>query len=93
MLKQLAVWTIRGYQRMISRYTPPMCRFEPTCSQYAVVSVRRFGILRGGWMAALRLGRCHPFHPGGYDPVPCTEHGPHSHGPAEGRTSSGGGQP
>jgi len=66
----LLVWTIRGYQRLISRYTPPMCRFHPTCSQYAVVALRRHGFLRGGWLASLRILRCHPFHPGGHDPVP-----------------------
>lgn len=67
----LLVWTLRGYQKLISKYTPPMCRFQPTCSQYAVVAVQRFGIFRGSWLAAARLLRCHPFHPGGSDPVPC----------------------
>lgn len=72
----LLVWTIRGYQRLISRYTPPMCRFHPTCSQYAAVAVRRHGLFRGGWIASLRILRCHPFHPGGHDPVPeCAGHG------------------
>lgn len=67
----LLVWTLRGYQKLISKYTPPMCRFQPTCSQYAVVAVQRFGAFRGSWLAAARLLRCHPFHPGGHDPVPC----------------------
>ena len=70
LVADLMVWTIRGYQHLISRYTPPSCRFTPTCSQYALVAVGRFGALRGGWMAALRILRCHPFHPGGHDPVP-----------------------
>ena len=64
------VWIIRGYQRMISRYTPAMCRFEPSCSHYAITSFQRHGILRGAWLASARLMRCTPFHPGGYDPVP-----------------------
>lgn len=78
------VWMVRGYQRMISRYTPPMCRFEPTCSQYAVTAFRWYGPLRGSWMATWRILRCNPFNPGGYDPVPP----PHSHGS---NTAGGGG--
>lgn len=70
-LPRLAViGAIRFYQRFISPAFPPVCRFTPTCSSYALTSVQRFGVLRGGWMAARRIGRCHPFHPGGYDPVP-----------------------
>ena len=68
----LAVLTglIRGYQRLISPLLPPSCRFHPSCSQYALEAVTRHGALRGSWLAARRLARCHPFHPGGYDPVP-----------------------
>lgn len=69
-LRDLLVWTIRGYQKLISRYTPPMCRFSPTCSHYASQAVEVHGVWRGSWLAMLRLGRCHPFHPGGHDPVP-----------------------
>lgn len=64
------VGMIRQYQRWISPYTPPACRYWPTCSEYAAQAVARYGLLRGGWLAVLRLLRCHPFHPGGYDPVP-----------------------
>jgi uncharacterized protein len=67
------VWMVRGYQRLISPLTPPMCRFEPTCSQYAVQALGAYGILRGGWLASARLLRCHPFNPGGYDPVPMAD--------------------
>jgi uncharacterized protein len=66
------VLAIRGYQALVSPLFPPACRFRPTCSSYALTSVERFGVLRGGWLAAKRIGRCHPFNPGGYDPVPET---------------------
>ena len=58
------------YQRFVSPMTPPTCRFYPSCSQYAVIAIRRHGALRGGWLAARRLGRCHPWNPGGVDDVP-----------------------
>ena len=61
---------IRGYQLVISPVLPPSCRFTPSCSQYALEAVGRHGALRGVWLAARRLARCHPFHPGGFDPVP-----------------------
>ena len=61
---------IRGYQRVISPALPASCRFYPSCSQYAIEAITRHGALRGSWLAARRLARCHPFHPGGVDPVP-----------------------
>ena len=61
---------IRFYQHWISPYTPPSCRFYPSCSEYASQAVERYGLAQGGWLALRRLLRCHPFHPGGYDPVP-----------------------
>lgn len=61
---------IRQYQRWISPYTPPACRFSPTCSEYTAQAVARYGVIRGGWLGVRRLLRCHPFRPGGYDPVP-----------------------
>ncbi|MGI6656969.1 MAG: membrane protein insertion efficiency factor YidD [Desulfobulbus sp.] len=59
----------RGYRLLISPLFPPSCRFVPTCSQYAIEAVRKYGALRGGLMALWRIARCHPFSPGGYDPV------------------------
>jgi putative membrane protein insertion efficiency factor len=67
---RLLVFLIRVYQRGISRYTPPSCRFYPSCSAYAAEAVTRYGPWRGMTLAVRRLLRCHPFHPGGYDPVP-----------------------
>ncbi|MGI6488302.1 MAG: membrane protein insertion efficiency factor YidD [Syntrophomonadaceae bacterium] len=60
---------IRLYQ-VFSVYKGPSCRFHPSCSHYAVEAIEKYGAIRGGWLTLKRLGRCHPFHPGGYDPVP-----------------------
>jgi len=65
-----AMYLIRGYQRFISPALPPRCRFSPSCSQYTLEAMERYGLARGGWLGFRRLIRCHPFHPGGYDPVP-----------------------
>ncbi|MDR5696745.1 MAG: membrane protein insertion efficiency factor YidD [Armatimonadota bacterium] len=61
---------IRVYQKTISAWTPRTCRYYPTCSEYAAQAVTRYGAVRGLWMAARRIVRCHPFAPGGHDPVP-----------------------
>lgn len=70
MLTWLGLRLIRLYQRTLSRVMPPSCRFQPSCSQYAYEAIERYGVLRGGWLGLRRLSRCHPFHEGGYDPVP-----------------------
>jgi putative membrane protein insertion efficiency factor len=66
------IGAIKAYQRFISPLLPRSCRFHPTCSSYALTSVERFGVMRGGWLAIMRIGRCNPFNEGGYDPVPAT---------------------
>jgi putative membrane protein insertion efficiency factor len=72
-LAAVAIGAIRLYQRTLSRVLPRSCRYYPTCSQYAVEAIRRYGLWRGGGLAARRVMRCHPGCPGGYDPVPETE--------------------
>jgi len=61
---------LRGYKLVVSPLLPPACRFYPSCSSYAYQAVEKHGVLRGILLAARRLGRCHPLHPGGFDPVP-----------------------
>ncbi|MBM4290666.1 MAG: membrane protein insertion efficiency factor YidD [Deltaproteobacteria bacterium] len=61
---------IHAYRRYISPLKPPSCRFAPTCSQYALDAYREWGALKGTWLTLARLARCHPWHPGGHDPVP-----------------------
>lgn len=67
---RIVALVIRGYQRFISPAFPGSCRFTPTCSSYAITSIERYGLVRGGWLAVRRIGRCHPWNPGGHDPVP-----------------------
>jgi putative membrane protein insertion efficiency factor len=64
------IFMIRGYQQVISPLFPATCRFSPSCSAYAITALQRYGVGKGGWLAVKRIARCHPFHPGGYDPVP-----------------------
>lgn len=66
----LLVLLIRFYRRFISPLFPPTCRFYPTCSAYALEAVQKHGAMKGSWLAVKRVSKCHPFHPGGYDPVP-----------------------
>ena len=68
-MRHVLIAVIRMYQRHVSRWTPAVCRFQPTCSEYAAQAIAKHGALEGAAMALARLCRCHPFHPGGYDPV------------------------
>ena len=79
-MKQLALGLLWLYRYAISPLMPPHCRFEPTCSSYAQQAIQRYGIARGGLLTLRRLTKCHPWHAGGYDPVPgCGHNQPHTH--------------
>ena len=69
-MNQLALGLIELYQNTVSKVLPPVCRFQPTCSQYASEAIKKYGITHGSWLAARRIIRCNPFSEGGYDPVP-----------------------
>jgi uncharacterized protein len=69
-MRKLALLLIRGYQLIVSPWLGANCRYYPSCSQYTAEAVDRYGALRGSWMGARRILRCHPFHAGGFDPVP-----------------------
>jgi putative membrane protein insertion efficiency factor len=69
-LRALAILLVRGYRFAIAPVLPKSCRFTPSCSAYAEEALHKHGLFRGLWLAAKRILRCHPFHPGGYDPVP-----------------------
>ena len=73
-LSKFLIGLIRIYQKFISPLKPPTCRFYPTCSHYGLEAVKRFGPLKGSWLTIKRLLKCHPFHPGGIDPVPEKKH-------------------
>jgi uncharacterized protein len=70
MLQKVFISLIRFYQVVISPIKPPTCRFYPTCSHYGLEAIKRFGPLKGSWLTVKRIGKCHPLHPGGIDPVP-----------------------
>ncbi len=72
-LQRTVVTAVRIYQDAVSPRRGPTCRFGPTCSNYAIEAIERFGLARGGWLAVRRLSKCHPFHTGGYDPVPAAQ--------------------
>ena len=69
-MKKLLLALVKFYGAAISPYRPPCCRYYPTCSQYALEAIEKYGALKGGWLAFRRILRCNPFHKGGYDPVP-----------------------
>lgn len=69
-MKYLLLGLIRLYQMTLSKMLPPSCRFTPSCSHYGYEAIKKYGALKGGWLAIKRVARCHPLNPGGYDPVP-----------------------
>jgi hypothetical protein len=69
-MKVILIFAIRLYQKFISPLLPPSCRFYPSCSEYARQALAKFGAMKGSWLATKRLLRCHPYHEGGFDPVP-----------------------
>ena len=69
-MQHVLIWLLKGYRFAISPLYGQVCRFHPTCSAYALEAVTEHGALRGSWLALRRIGRCHPWNPGGYDPVP-----------------------
>ncbi len=69
-MRWIFIALIRLYQLFISPLFPSSCRFTPTCSEYSIQAIKKYGVIKGGWLSVKRIARCHPFHPGGYDPVP-----------------------
>jgi putative membrane protein insertion efficiency factor len=69
-MRKVAIGLIVVYQRCVSPLLGPVCRYEPSCSEYTRQAVEKYGVTRGAWMGMKRIARCHPFHQGGYDPVP-----------------------
>lgn len=68
-MRMIGIGMIRAYQ-LLTAWMPPSCRYSPTCSNYTMDAIERYGFFRGSWMGMRRIARCHPFHAGGYDPVP-----------------------
>lgn len=69
-MAQLLIWLVKGYQWLLSPMLGSNCRFSPSCSQYSIDALRKHGAVRGFWLTLRRIARCHPWNPGGHDPVP-----------------------
>lgn len=69
-MKRVLLFLVRTYQLAISPLLPPSCRYTPSCSEYSVQALHKYGACKGSWLSAKRVCRCHPWHPGGYDPLP-----------------------
>lgn len=68
-MKKILISLIRFYQKFVSPLKPPSCRFYPTCSEYSIQALSKYGVFKGVWKSIVRISKCHPFHPGGHDPV------------------------
>jgi uncharacterized protein len=80
-MQKILIYLIQGYQRFISPLLGPHCRYYPSCSEYTLIAIREHGALRGLWLGIKRISRCHPWHPGGFDPVPpAKDRKPDNHG-------------
>ncbi|MHB1203251.1 MAG: membrane protein insertion efficiency factor YidD [Acidithiobacillus sp.] len=69
-MRRILIFFVHAYQRLLSPFLGQSCRYYPTCSEYACQALARYGVIKGSWLAIKRIGRCHPWHPGGVDPVP-----------------------
>jgi putative membrane protein insertion efficiency factor len=69
-MKKLLLLIVRGYQLLLRPVLPPACRFSPSCSQYSLEAINKYGAMKGAWLSIKRIIRCNPWNPGGYDPVP-----------------------
>ncbi len=69
-VNHLVIFAVRIYQNTLGLVFPPSCRFYPSCSEYAIEALKKFGLIKGGWLSVKRLSKCHPFNPGGFDPIP-----------------------
>ncbi len=78
-MRTIVIFVIRCYQLVISPCIAPACRYTPTCSQYSIEALARFGVIKGLWLSTRRISRCHPWHEGGYDPVPPDDHAKRKH--------------
>ncbi|MCC7102586.1 MAG: membrane protein insertion efficiency factor YidD [Fimbriimonadaceae bacterium] len=67
--RRIGIWLVKQYQRS-TKWMPPTCRYAPSCSQYTLEAIEKYGLMRGSWLGLKRIARCHPFRAGGYDPVP-----------------------
>ena len=81
-MRTLVLILIKGYRLLVSPWLGNHCRFTPSCSQYSLTAIERFGLVRGGWLALRRIGSCHPWHEGGIDPVP-QQYGSHTAKPLQ----------